>query len=525
MNKLWAALALAGTGCLATGTAQAEPVKIAIIETLSGGQAAVGKMFLTAINYGLIKLNDEKVWPDGIKVLEYDNQGGPSRGRRQAEGGHQRRRAHHHPGRLLGHRRPDHRGRAQAQPAQPGQGDHLLQRRRRGDGVHRRQVPLLPLPLERQRRDPAARAADGDEGGQDPRHQGLRDRPELQLGPRRAAPRQGVREVRRLHRGRRRHARRQQDPGLRALRRQDQGGRPRHGGHRQLEQRPAAADEGRRRSGLKVRFATYWMDQPGNVANAGATAIGHFNVSSFYPEANGEATAKFADDFKAKTGQYPIFIQGHTVHGIWGLGEALKTLKPTGRRKLNVKQLAFAMETVQLQTPHGRGRHARGGSPGAAAAGGLHRVQGRQVQGRRHRHGLQADEASSRGKEAASPVQASCKMQRPGELSPTPPGTMSRSDGRGIPGRLGAERRHSRAPAVHGVGRADAHLRHDGRAQLRARLVLHAGRLLRLHAHPRGRLLGRPGRRPAHRRRLRRAGRALLAAPRAPPTATPTSCC
>src|SRR5258708_15675183 len=78
MRSVWAAVALAGAGCLATGTAEAEPVKIAIIETLSGGQAAVGKMFLTAINYGLIKLNNEKVWPDGIKVLEYDNQGGPS---------------------------------------------------------------------------------------------------------------------------------------------------------------------------------------------------------------------------------------------------------------------------------------------------------------------------------------------------------------------------------------------------------------------------------------------------------------
>ena len=92
------------------------------------------------------------------------------RGRRQGEGRDQRRRAHHHPGRLLGHRRPDHRRRAQAQPAQSGQGDHVLQRRRRGDGVHRLQVPLLSLPLERQCRDPAARAADGDEGHQDPRH-------------------------------------------------------------------------------------------------------------------------------------------------------------------------------------------------------------------------------------------------------------------------------------------------------------------------------------------------------------------
>src|SRR5258708_37448893 len=78
MRNVWAAVALAGGGWGAGGAAEAEPVKIAIIETLSGGQAAVGKMFLTAINYGLIKLNTEKAWPDGIKILEYDNQGGPS---------------------------------------------------------------------------------------------------------------------------------------------------------------------------------------------------------------------------------------------------------------------------------------------------------------------------------------------------------------------------------------------------------------------------------------------------------------
>ena len=57
-------------------------------------------------------------------------------------------------------------------------------------------------------------------------------------------------------------------------------------------------------AGLKVRFASYWLDQPGNIANAGATALGHYNVSSFNAEANGEATAAFAEDFKAKTGQY-----------------------------------------------------------------------------------------------------------------------------------------------------------------------------------------------------------------------------
>ena len=78
MRKLLSALALAGAGCLVAGEAMAEPVKLAIIESLSGGQAAVGKMFLTAVNYGLIKLNNEKAWPDGFKLLEYDNQGGAS---------------------------------------------------------------------------------------------------------------------------------------------------------------------------------------------------------------------------------------------------------------------------------------------------------------------------------------------------------------------------------------------------------------------------------------------------------------
>src|SRR5258708_6562350 len=64
-------------GCMA-GTANADPVKIALIETLSGGQAVTGKLFQSSVRYGLAKLEAEKAWPDGIKLLEYDNQGGPS---------------------------------------------------------------------------------------------------------------------------------------------------------------------------------------------------------------------------------------------------------------------------------------------------------------------------------------------------------------------------------------------------------------------------------------------------------------
>ena len=34
--------------------------------------------FQSAVKYGLAKLEAEKAWPDGIRLLEYDNQGGPS---------------------------------------------------------------------------------------------------------------------------------------------------------------------------------------------------------------------------------------------------------------------------------------------------------------------------------------------------------------------------------------------------------------------------------------------------------------
>lgn len=77
MLSRMAAVAVVGT-VVAAGAARAEPVKIALIESLSGGQAVTGKLFQTAVKYGLKKLEEEKAWPDGIQLLEYDNQGGPS---------------------------------------------------------------------------------------------------------------------------------------------------------------------------------------------------------------------------------------------------------------------------------------------------------------------------------------------------------------------------------------------------------------------------------------------------------------
>jgi branched-chain amino acid transport system substrate-binding protein len=107
-------------------------------------------------------------------------------------------------------------------------------------------------------------------------------------------------------------------------------------------------------SGLKARFLAYWIDQPGNIGNAGDTAVGHYTLSTFFPDANGEKTAAFAEDFNKKMGAYPLNVQGHTVHGIWGVGEALKALKAKPGEKLDVKKLAFAMEKVSFDTSMGK---------------------------------------------------------------------------------------------------------------------------------------------------------------------------
>jgi hypothetical protein len=155
--------ALGGTGAgrdgmPGDGTAQAEPVKIAIIETLSGGQAAVGKMFLTAINYGLIKLNDEKAWPDGIKVLEYDNQGGPSEAADKVkaainDGAHII--IQGASSAIGGQITDDVRKHNLRNP-----GKEIIYFNVGAEAMEftGSQVPLLSLPLERQCRDPAARA-------------------------------------------------------------------------------------------------------------------------------------------------------------------------------------------------------------------------------------------------------------------------------------------------------------------------------------------------------------------------------
>ena len=127
-------------------------------------------------------------------------------------------------------------------------------------------------------------------------------------------------------------------------------------------------------AGLKVRFGTVFLDQVGNIANAGETAVGHFVVQTFNAEAAGAQGDRFVADYKAKSGHMPVATEPQTVFGLEMVADALKRTKPEGGA-LNVNALAHNLETARLKTPMGEEMHARERPPGAPAPGGVGGVQ------------------------------------------------------------------------------------------------------------------------------------------------------
>ena len=73
-----AAMAL-GAGTLGAATSQAEPLKIGIIESLSGSQTSTGRLYARAVKYGVDRINAAGGFNgEPVQVTEYDNAGGAS---------------------------------------------------------------------------------------------------------------------------------------------------------------------------------------------------------------------------------------------------------------------------------------------------------------------------------------------------------------------------------------------------------------------------------------------------------------
>ena len=165
-------------------------------------------------------------------------------------------------------------------------------------------------------------------------------------------------------------------------------------------------------AGLKVRFGTVYLDQPGNLANAGDLAVGHFVVHTFNAESGGAEGEKFVNDYKAKTGHDPVFIEPQTVFGMAMVADALKRTPAEGG-KLNVNAFAKALESATYKSPMGEMR--------MRAAD--HQVQMPMVVSTVSKDArYKADDTDMGFKpvkrfsaaEASTPAQASCAMKRPG---------------------------------------------------------------------------------------------------------------
>jgi branched-chain amino acid transport system substrate-binding protein len=164
-------------------------------------------------------------------------------------------------------------------------------------------------------------------------------------------------------------------------------------------------------AGLKVRFATVFLDQVGNLANAGEVALGHYIAHPYNIEAAGDEGAKFAEDYKAKTGHYPSYTEPQTVIGVRFLGEALKQVPPKDG-KLSVPDLARALEKVAYTSSLGT----------YTMRAEDHQVQLPMVVSKVGKNAKYKADGTDMGFEpvkvlaaadVSAPVQATCKMQRP----------------------------------------------------------------------------------------------------------------
>lgn len=165
-------------------------------------------------------------------------------------------------------------------------------------------------------------------------------------------------------------------------------------------------------AGLKARFGTVFLDQPGNLTNAGDTAVGHFVAHAFNAEAGGAEAARFVADYKARTGHDPVFVEPQTAFGMELMADVLRRTKPANG-SLDVNAFARALETAKVKTPMGemsmRAADHQVLLPlvvSVVAKDARFKAEGTDM-GFKPVKVFTADEV-------AAPAQASCKMQRPG---------------------------------------------------------------------------------------------------------------
>lgn len=102
-------------------------------------------------------------------------------------------------------------------------------------------------------------------------------------------------------------------------------------------------------AGLKTRFATAFLDQPGNIGNAGPVALGHYVAHPFNVELTDGA---FPTDYQKFSGHIPSYIEPQSVNALRMLLKAAQSVDFAGGR-IDVTKIALALENTSLPTDIG----------------------------------------------------------------------------------------------------------------------------------------------------------------------------
>lgn len=414
MRKRTKALLIAGASMMgSTWAVQAEPLKIAVVESLSGPQSLVGQQTVTAVRYVIDKVNAASGYNGAkIEVVEYDNQGGPSGAADKVRSA------------IADGAKVVVQGASSAVAAQisedvrrynlrnPGKevlftniGSEALELT--GEKCHFHHFRFTSNALIRVKPLVAAMSKAGELGSKVfSINQNYTWGKDMEQAIDQFAPQYNYTVVQRvLH-----DVNRIQDFSPYVARIKETAPDTVITGNWAndlLLLMKATGD-----AGLKVRFGTVTsLDMPGNIGNAGETALGHYLASTFNIEAGGPAGEAYAEDFKKVTGHYPSYFEPNATHAMQMLVAALNKHDFKGGT-IDMNRVALSLEQVSIDTPIGK-LSVRSDDHQAilpivvtkVSKDAKYKVDGTDL-------GFKPVLVVS-GPDAVNPIQTTCKMQRP----------------------------------------------------------------------------------------------------------------
>lgn len=101
---------------------------------------------------------------------------------------------------------------------------------------------------------------------------------------------------------------------------------------------------------LPGKFATLYLDEPGDIAAAGKAALGDYVAQLFNAEAKGDASAQFRQDFLKATGVEPVNITNNATVSMLVMTAALDN---TPASHFDATAFSKAMESAKADWPMG----------------------------------------------------------------------------------------------------------------------------------------------------------------------------